>query len=686
MADATATNLQNMPLLGSVPAPSGSQPAPVVSPIDSYNSTGVLPSTSTSTSSKPLAVVTSQPAQQVSQQQQQATTDLTGAITQNKATVQANPQVSIVDAMNAKGMPSDFASRSALAKSIGMTNYTGTAAQNANLIQNLGKATTATSTTTPSTTTPSTPATTSNVAGKTVTDPNTGTQTTIQNAVQNPDGSYTVTLANTPNSVKMDAVAYNQMISGISPSTAGTTTTGTGIALAPYQQQSLNQMQQAYDSYNNTIQQIFSGTFLTPDQQSQIAATQATFDRVRTLQTDANNNYAQLKQESAFRTGSNITDPNEFLAEHQQVISDNLQKITNIDTQATKALNDLKMSFADKNYKVANDAYTTLSTLLKSKNDLIQAAVTNAQNLEISARDYNQKVQEHLDAVAQDKIKNAQAEETIAIQRQQVNTGKYTVVTNPDGTQSILNTKSGEITSTPYSGGVATGDVKPGSTGVPILDNNTKNTPGGIPYIDGTNLKGKVADAAQLQSARLGIPYLGSAEQAVITNVATAKTNLKDITDNLLSALPTSGFTRDIGAGVLNQLQASTQIGPSADELSSFNTARNGAIQALKAMVAGGGVRINQAEISAAINSDIPTITDTQDTAKAKLAKMNALLDNTEKGVIGQKVYDSYNPASATKDVQDYHSASPAHAAQVESLIKQYPGITDGQIMQLVLP
>lgn len=52
-------------------------------------------------------------------------------------TVNATPYTgnSIVDALNASGQPSDFASRSALAAKSGITNYTGTADQNTQLLQ-----------------------------------------------------------------------------------------------------------------------------------------------------------------------------------------------------------------------------------------------------------------------------------------------------------------------------------------------------------------------------------------------------------------------------------------------------------------------------------------------------------------------------------------------------------------------
>ncbi len=68
------------------------------------------------------------------------------------------------------------------------------------------------------------------------------------------------------------------------------------------------------------------------------------------------------------------------------------------------------------------------------------------------------------------------------------------------------------------------------------------------------------------------------------------------------------------------------------------------------------------------------------------MIKLNSLLTNNEKGLIGGKYFDTYVPEEATKDVNDYESVSPDHKAQVDNLLKQYPTLTDGQIMQLVQP
>lgn len=373
--------------------------------LTSYNMTGLLPTTLSQSQPKSVAVVTSEPAKNTVQQQKAAVTDVVNTVAQNQATRAANPQVSIVDALNAQGKPSDFSSRAKMAAEMGVQNYTGTAAQNQQLIQMMNQpkqqptTTTKTDNVTGASTTTTQQQGTAGVGtyGQQVTNPNTGNMTTVEMVGKNPDGTYTVTLADTPNSFRVDEATYKSMVSGkpANPQYQGQT----GGVLSPFQQQTLNQWQQAYDNYNSTIQQIFNGTFLTPDQQAQIQATQATFDRIRSLQSVANDNYTKLKEQAGFRSGMNVTDPSQFLAQKQQAIQNGLDKIAQVDAAATKALAELKQSFLDKNYKMANDAYTNLSNYLKEKNNLIQKAVDDSRAMEKDVRNYNFEVQKHADTL-----------------------------------------------------------------------------------------------------------------------------------------------------------------------------------------------------------------------------------------------------------------------------------------------
>lgn len=76
-----------------------------------------------------------------------------------------NTKTSIVDYLSSTGQKSDFATRSALAKNSGISNYTGTAAQNTQLLNTLSSSGGSKASTTPKTT----PATTGKVLGASVT-------------------------------------------------------------------------------------------------------------------------------------------------------------------------------------------------------------------------------------------------------------------------------------------------------------------------------------------------------------------------------------------------------------------------------------------------------------------------------------------------------------------------------------
>ena len=104
---------------------------------------------------------------------------------------------SIVDFLNSQGKPSDFASRSALAKQNGIQNYTGTAAQNTQLLGVLQSGGTATKTT-PTTPTPT--VTSQSDIQKQIADKQSMVkQLQDQIATQNPDGTPKTTPTPDPN-------------------------------------------------------------------------------------------------------------------------------------------------------------------------------------------------------------------------------------------------------------------------------------------------------------------------------------------------------------------------------------------------------------------------------------------------------------------------------------------------------
>lgn len=297
----------------------------------------------------PTGVATSGLANDTLNTQAQGTTQLQGAVdnhTQNKAggaVLGYRPDVSIVDLLSSKGMPSDFASRAKMAQQYGIQNYVGTADQNAQMIGlvNGGGQQGTTGASTGSTTT------------NTGTSGTTGTQTT-------------------------------------------TSTTGSpGDVYTPQLTQVQNDIGQALTDYQKTFNQIITGTFpLTPQQQSVLTNTQKQFDTISQMQMLANKSYEAAVAHEGLKLGLNLQNPQELFANQTQAIQDGLTRITDLDATAAKTMADLQQSFMDKDYQMINDNYTKLQDTLKEKASEITAQQTRMDSLYTSTRDYNEKVKE----------------------------------------------------------------------------------------------------------------------------------------------------------------------------------------------------------------------------------------------------------------------------------------------------
>jgi hypothetical protein len=128
-------------------------------------------------------------------------------------------------------------------------------------------------------------------------------------------------------------------------------------------------------------------------------------------------------------------------------------------------------------------------------------------------------------------------------------------------------------------------------------------------------------------------------EKNALDLVAEARSNTQGISDRIMSLLPTSPGDRFFGTGPRNALADLTQSVP---EIRAYRAYRTSAIQIIQAIAGlGKGLRINQAEINAALKFDMPEITDTQDVAREKLAILNEMLDHVERAALGQKVSDA---------------------------------------------
>lgn len=447
---------------------------------------------------------------------------------------------------------------------------------------------------------------------------------------------------------------------------------------------------QAYNDLISQTNQIRNGTFpLSPTDSAMLAATQQSFTQQITAQQQANQADQGAVQESNFRNGGEYT-PSIAAGTLQNAISNGIAKVTNLDQQAALTMAKLQEGFDAQDYQKINDHYDQLDKLLTDKSnsikDIFSAAVANEKDI----RDYNNKVQQQ--AVAQTNadrsFKETQMKDAADIQHQKnadyiAASGTWAMHDNPDGTQSLVNSRTGAVQDiSPQN--IVTGTGTPGNSGIPLVDNNTKTTGTGIPYVDGSALTGKDATAAQNAAAKLMIPYVSKDSATILGNIETSRANIQNVQNDLQGLNPSSGATRPFVA-LGHAVEGMTQSGPGSTQLNSFAADQSSLIQTIKGMMS---LKIvNRGELNTIINGGgMPTPNDTAAVAQAKIAKINNALNTAEKGIMGNTVYDKFNSDSAVNDLQGFASASPEHSAQVDSIRQANPGITPYQVMQLVQP
>jgi hypothetical protein len=158
-----------------------------------------------------------------------------------------------------------------------------------------------------------------------------------------------------------------------------------------------------------------------------------------------------------------------------------------------------------------------------------------------------------------------------------------------------------------------------------------QTTVSGLKYIDSTQFQGKEREAARQQAAKLGIPFIGKDESEALQNIDNARLNQQTIIDQITGLLPKDATGRILGGAIENKLSRYFQT---SDQLGAFGSWRTAAINTLRATAGSKGLRINQAEIAAAVENDIPKITDTVGVAQQKFNNIKVLLDNAEKSML----------------------------------------------------
>ena len=156
----------------------------------------------------------------------------------------------------------------------------------------------------------------------------------------------------------------------------------------------------------------------------------------------------------------------------------------------------------------------------------------------------------------------------------------------------------------------------------------------GVPFIDLSKIPSiKQRQEASDYARQNKIRPIGEREKSALDLVRDARSNIQSISDVVSTFLPGTPQERVL-KGPANLLASQTQSNP---DISSFQAYRTAAIQIIQALAGlGKGLRINQAEINAALKNDIPTITDTLPTAQKKLGVLLGMLGHVETAVLGQ--------------------------------------------------
>lgn len=160
----------------------------------------------------------------------------------------------------------------------------------------------------------------------------------------------------------------------------------------------------------------------------------------------------------------------------------------------------------------------------------------------------------------------------------------------------------------------------------PQYQSYVTQTTGGTSYVGQdklSNLTPYQQQEAARQYAAAGISVLNADDTSKIRNIDVTKQNLEQmgsVVQNLLG----NGSVGRIGSSIANIFASVTQSNP---QVAAFNGYRTVAINTLQALGAGsGGARITASEIKTATDN-LPTITDSIQTAQAKLGIVNGYLD-----------------------------------------------------------
>ena len=461
------------------------------------------------------------------------------------------------------------------------------------------------------------------------------------------------------------------------PTPAQTATAQTGIdpnaETANYQNQITTQqstLDSAYSTFQSMVQTIQSGSFpLSGAQQALVDATNQAFQQ---MTTESNLKAAALSSE----TGG-----------VSNMVNATQGELLNITSDQAAAVAKLELGFQNQDYTEITDSYKAFTDAETQKMDSIQKLHDSVMATYNSALDAAQK-QQTLDmqqqsaqlTAQQDAIDNQLKSETLsettraaiateATAAEVANKGLYQVKTNPDGTQSIFNTATGQLegsgasqssgVSDPSSFSIAPatdgGSGYTFSTGYPAVDSAGQTSAFGVPYIDTSNMsepeKLQAAEAAKEYQNQTGkiLPIVTAKNMPQLQQIESSASDMQSL-DNLITSngLASSNIvTRPFNAA-LQSVEGATEAKADLDAVNTYGIT---AMSVIKSLVSNGRMPTSIIEQA---QEAIPQPSDTVDTVQSKITALNTILGNAEKGIMGSSAYEDYNPSPSSSAIDSY--------------------------------
>jgi hypothetical protein len=169
--------------------------------------------------------------------------------------------------------------------------------------------------------------------------------------------------------------------------------------------------------------------------------------------------------------------------------------------------------------------------------------------------------------------------------------------------------------------------------GASMLSQYMRTTASGNKYIDLSTVTDPTENAALQNAARSeGIMPVTTDQAQKLQNIDDTRTNLAQISAQFAKIGGSGPVQTLFGSGIPQEISGAFG---NAD-VGSFQAWRTAAINSIQALAggSGSGVRINQAEINAAMENDIPSMGDTIAQANAKVQVLNNQLNNWENEIL----------------------------------------------------